>query len=183
MFFIGEDAQQDVSGAALLVASGELDYTSSPLLRRQVLDQLAAGRTNLVFDFSEVTFIDSTAIGELVGAFMRAQQAGGGSVRVVCASHNERVLRIFDIVGVASLIPLHRSREEALLALATAPQTPVGSELERRRVAHREGGHCALAGATVTRTYAQHAAARERAEELEPRAPQPPAPPHLDELA
>ncbi|HUB74970.1 MAG TPA: STAS domain-containing protein [Solirubrobacteraceae bacterium] len=182
MFFIGEDAQQEVPGAALLIASGELDYTSSPLLRRQVLDQLAGGRTNLVFDFSEVTFIDSTAIGELVGAFMRAQQAGGGSVRVVCASHNERVLRIFDIVGVASLIPLHRSREEALLALATAPHTAIGSELERRRLARREGGRPALAGAAVARTYAQHAAGA-RAEEREPRAPQPPAPAHLDELA
>jgi len=181
MFFIGEDTQQEIPGAALLVASGELDYTSSPLLRRQVLQQLAAARTHLVFDLSEVTFIDSTAIGELVGAFMRSQQAGGGSVRVVCTSHNERVLRIFDIAGVASLIPLHRSREEALLALATLPHTPVGSELERRRADARE---CAtVAGTAVARRYAQQAAAAAGDEELEPRAHPQAEPPHLDELA
>jgi anti-sigma B factor antagonist len=73
-----------------------------------------------VLDLCEVTFIDSTAIGVLVGAAARLQESGGGSVAAVCPDHNERVLRIFDIAGVDSVITLYPSREEALSALATA---------------------------------------------------------------
>jgi len=52
----------------------------------------------------------------LVGAAATLGEAGTGSLTVVCAEENERVLRIFDIAGVAAAIALHRSREEALSA-------------------------------------------------------------------
>jgi anti-sigma B factor antagonist len=73
-----------------------------------------------VLDLSMVTFIDSTAIGVLVGAVMRLREVEGGSLTVVCADENQRVLRIFEIAGVESLITLHSSREEALSELAVA---------------------------------------------------------------
>jgi hypothetical protein len=55
-----------------------------------------------------------------MGAVMRLDELGGGSVAVVCAAENKRVLRIFEIVGIDSLLELHSSREEAISALATA---------------------------------------------------------------
>jgi anti-anti-sigma factor len=113
------------AGALVLVASGEMDYSASPQLRERMLGHIATGWRHLVLDLSAVTFIDSTAIGALVGAVARLQEVGGGSVRVVCNNHNERVLRIFDMAGVASLIALHRSRAEAFSALAAAPTVDV----------------------------------------------------------
>jgi anti-anti-sigma factor len=74
----------------------------------------------LVVDLSPTTFIDSTAIGALVGAVMRLREHQDGSLAVVCSEKNERVLRTFDIAGVTGLIVLYPSREAALLALATA---------------------------------------------------------------
>jgi anti-sigma B factor antagonist len=118
------DISADVPGAAaygadvgVLAAGGEIDYMATPLLRQRLLDHIEAGKRHLVLDLSTATFVDSTAIGVLVGAFMSLQQAGGGTLRVVCTEDNERVLRIFDIVGLASLMVLHRSHEQAQSAL------------------------------------------------------------------
>jgi anti-anti-sigma factor len=121
-FFIGGEAPAQVveqgEDFVVLVAGGELDYAASPEIRAQLAEHINAGMRRLVFDLSTVTFIDSTAIGALAGAAMRLQKLGGGSLAVVCAEENERVLRIFEIAGVTNVITLHRSREEALSALA-----------------------------------------------------------------
>jgi anti-sigma B factor antagonist len=104
----------------VLAAGGELDYHASPNLSERLSSHLNTGRRRLVLDISTVTFIDSTAIGVLVGAAAKLQDAGGGSLTVVCADENRRVLRILDIAGVDSMITLHSSCEEALSALAMA---------------------------------------------------------------
>lgn len=144
-----EDAERG-AGALVLVASGELDCVASPQLRERILHHIAAGRRHLVLDLSAVTFIDSTAIGTLVVAIKGLQEVGGGSVRVVCSEENGRVLRIFEISGVASLIALHRSLQEALAAvdMATLPTevrgwvrqaTANAPRGELRLTAHRRG--------------------------------------------
>ena len=123
-FYISDDVSVDgwecSEDIAMLVAGGDIDYDASPQLRERLADQIHSGARRLVIDLSKVTFIDSTAIGVLVGAVMRLHEEGGGSLAVVCADENRRVLRIFEIAGVDSLIALYHSREEALLELTTA---------------------------------------------------------------
>lgn len=123
-FYIGDAvAVEEVShgeDVAVLVAGGELDYAASPQLRERLADQLDAGIRRLVLDLSMATFIDSTAIGVLVGAAMRLNELGGGSLAVVCADENKRVLRILEIAGLESVLALHSSREQALAELTEA---------------------------------------------------------------
>jgi anti-sigma B factor antagonist len=123
-FYLSDDASVDgwehADDIAMLVVGGDVDYDASPQLRERLADRIHAGVRRLVLDLSKVTFIDSTAIGVLVGAVMRLHEEGGGTLAVVCAEENQRVLKIFEIAGVDSLIALHRSREEALLELTTA---------------------------------------------------------------
>jgi anti-sigma B factor antagonist len=120
-YYIGEDVMlEDVEygdDVVVLVAGGELDFAASPQLRERIAGHVNAGRKHLVLDLSTATFIDSTAIGVLVGAVARMRENGGGSLVVVCPEDNERVLGIFEIAGVESLFALHPSREEALAAL------------------------------------------------------------------
>jgi anti-anti-sigma factor len=122
-FYFTEDAtQQGVDhddDVVILVAGGEIDYAASPQFRERIADAIGAGM-RLVVDLSPATFIDSTAIGALVGAVMRLREHGGGSLAVVCGEENEQVLRTFDIAGVTGLIALYPSCEAALLALAAA---------------------------------------------------------------
>jgi anti-anti-sigma factor len=120
-FSIGDDVA-NVGGSGrddvvVLSASGELDYGAAPSLRDCILDHIKIGWRHLLLDLSAVTFIDSTVIGVLMSAVARLQDAGNGSLSVVCAEENERVLRIFDIAGVADAIALFRSREQAFAAL------------------------------------------------------------------
>jgi anti-sigma B factor antagonist len=123
-FYIGDDANAEGAhygrDVVVMVAGGELDYAASPQIRERLADHVDAGMRRIVLDLSMATFIDSTAIGALVGAVMSLRERGGGSLSVVCPDENKRVLRIFEITGVESMIALYRSREEALSELALA---------------------------------------------------------------
>jgi anti-sigma B factor antagonist len=120
-FYIGDDVQTVAASdgdLAVLAIGGELDYEVSPQLRVRLVRAIEAGTRRLVLDLSDVTFIDSTAIGVLAGAIARLDEAGGGSLAVVCT--HENVLQIFEITGLDSVIAVHRSRDEAVSVLSLA---------------------------------------------------------------
>jgi anti-sigma B factor antagonist len=124
IFYITDDTApagaDDGDEVVVLVAAGEVDFAAAPQLRERICEQIDAGRRRLVLDVSTVTFIDSTAIGVLVGAITRLADAGDGSLTIVCGEENRPVMRIFDISGLTGLVEVHRTREEALSALVTA---------------------------------------------------------------
>jgi anti-sigma B factor antagonist len=101
----------------ILSLTGDVDFDAAPQLKRHIMSRVDAGDRQLIVDLSEVEFIDSTAIGVLVGA-LRRLGANGGSLTVVC--NNEDIRGIFETVGLAHVFPLHRSHEDALAALAHA---------------------------------------------------------------
>jgi anti-sigma B factor antagonist len=119
-FYIGDEVQvEDTSpDLAILAVGGEVDYEVSPQLKAHVMRAIKAGTRRLVLDLSDVTFIDSTAIGVLAGAVEKLDEAGGGSLAVV--STHEKVMQIFEITGLDSVVTVHPTREEALSALAVA---------------------------------------------------------------
>jgi anti-sigma B factor antagonist len=121
-FYISDDGTvggaEHGSAVVVLVAGGEIDYAASPQLKERLAARMDQGITRVVLDLSTVTFIDSTAIGALVSAATRLHELGEGTLAIVCPEENRRVLRIFEIAGVESLIALHSSREEAVAELA-----------------------------------------------------------------
>jgi len=120
-FFISDNMPIEATGdgdLAIVAMGGELDYEASPQLRARLVGAIKAGGRRLVLDLSDVTFIDSTAIGVLAGTVARLDEAGGGSLAVV--STNDKVLQIFEITGLDSVISLHSSREEAVSAFSLA---------------------------------------------------------------
>ncbi len=112
----GEDSRD--GDLAIVAMGGELDYEASPQLRARLVGAIKAGGRRLVLDLTDVTFIDSTAIGVLAGTVARLDEVGGGSLAVV--STNDKVLQIFEITGLDSVIGLHGSREEAVSAFSLA---------------------------------------------------------------
>jgi anti-sigma B factor antagonist len=115
-FYIGDDTTYD--DVVVLVVGGEIDYAASPQLKERILPHIKANKQRLVLDLSWATFIDSTAIGVLTGAATQLHEADSGSLAVVCT--HEKVLQIFAITGLESMISLYSSCEEALSALALA---------------------------------------------------------------
>jgi anti-anti-sigma factor len=78
---------------------------------------IAGGATHLVFDLSETTFIDSSALHVLLDARKRVR-AEGGEVVVVCPS--PQVRRVFEVTGVDGVLRLCRSVEVAIDILSPA---------------------------------------------------------------
>jgi anti-sigma B factor antagonist len=122
-FYISDDGTVDGAqggnDVVVLVAGGEIDYAASPQLSERLNERIDSGITRVVLDLSTVTFIDSTAIGALVAAATRLREPGGGTLAVVCPEENRRIVRIFEIAGVDSVIAMHSSREDAIAELAT----------------------------------------------------------------
>jgi anti-sigma B factor antagonist len=100
--------------AAVLVAEGELDAYTEPMLR-SALEQVGLDR-HLVLDLSAVSFLDSTALGALVKA-VRAVDERGGQARVVLPATTAR--RIFEITTLDRVLPVAASRADALGELAS----------------------------------------------------------------
>lgn len=82
----------------------ELDHHSADVICRRA-DELVETRDvrEIVFDFTETEFCDSSGIGMLMGRY-KMMQALGGSVRAVQV--RERVWRILMLSGIMKLIPV-----------------------------------------------------------------------------
>jgi len=65
------------NGAHTVTLKGELDLNSSPGLRDLLHELLDDGKGHLVIELSELSFVDSTGLGVLVGALKKARQGGG----------------------------------------------------------------------------------------------------------
>jgi anti-sigma B factor antagonist len=114
-FRIDEDTVE--GGIPVIEAHGYVDFDAAPRLKQAIVRRVDEGHSRLVVDLSSVGFIDSTGIGVLVGAMKRLGDSGGALV-VVCPS--EQMRSIFEVIGLDDVIPLHRSREHAVSALARA---------------------------------------------------------------
>jgi anti-sigma B factor antagonist len=95
---------------SVISVEGELDLASAPSLKWTLVDLLRAGRIQLVIDLSQVTFMDSTALGVLIG-FDRSLTAGQ---RLAIASPQPNVVRIFEVTGLDGKFFLFPTVEEAL---------------------------------------------------------------------
>jgi anti-sigma B factor antagonist len=117
-FYIGDDVQlEDMSPeVAILVVGGEVDFEVSPQLKARLMRAIKGGSRRLILDLTDVTFIDSTAIGVLAGTVEKLDELGGGSLGVV--TDHEKVVQIFEITGLDNVVTIHASRDEALAAAA-----------------------------------------------------------------
>jgi anti-anti-sigma factor len=82
--------------------SGEIDIAATAALR-QVLDERSD--QVVVLDFSAVTFLDSSAIGVLVGALHRAETDGG---TVILRDVRPAQRRVIELVGLAETFGIDR---------------------------------------------------------------------------
>lgn len=101
----------------LVRADGELDVGNAPELRRIVDAALDEPTGTLIIDLSAATFMDSTTLGVLIGAYNRLRESGG-ALAVVCP--DERIRRVFRITGLDKVFTLYDAVDEAAAALPAA---------------------------------------------------------------
>lgn len=94
---------------------GEIDHHCAAMLKEKIEREFQrSDAKNLIFDFSSVTFMDSSGIGMVIGRYKNVLSYGG---KTAIANANERVSKIFQMAGMQKIIPQYESVVNALEAL------------------------------------------------------------------
>src|SRR5213595_1033108 len=107
--------------AYVISLAGEVDLYTAPEFKQQLLDVIGKGGKDVVVDFSDTTFIDSTTLGVLVGGVKRLR-TNEGQLSLVCSDRN--ITKIFEITGLDRVFTIYPTRDEALAKLGSAAQPP-----------------------------------------------------------
>ena len=83
----------------IIEIEGRLDTTTAPTLEKTINDNVY-GKTNLILDLKELSYISSAGLRVLLSAQKKMQQIGSMKVVNVC----EEVMDIFEMTGFADIL-------------------------------------------------------------------------------
>ena len=69
---------------------------------------------NIIFDFKNIRFMDSSGIGVIIGRYKKIANDGG---KVSVINVNARVKKIFDLSGMNKIISIYDTHEQAISSL------------------------------------------------------------------
>ena len=101
--------------------AGEVDLYTAPEFKQQLLEVIGRGAKQVVVDFSNTTFIDSTTLGVLVGGVKRLR-TNDGQLSLVCNDRN--ITKIFEITGLDRVFTIYPTRDEALEQIQSSSRPP-----------------------------------------------------------
>ena len=96
----------------VVVLPAEIDVTNSQQVYEQLVGAVAPGVDTVVADMMETTFCDSSGVHAIMRAYESAEARDVGMRLAV--SPTTSVRRVLQLIGVAHLMPVHGSLEEAL---------------------------------------------------------------------
>ena len=109
MAFAIEDRPVDADTHVVSVA-GEIDLFTAPEFKQRVSAPIDEGRTHVIVDLTETTFIDSSSLGVLIGAHRRLRRLEGTLV-IVCS--NDSIVKTFRITGLDGVFTIVNTLDEA----------------------------------------------------------------------
>ncbi len=101
---------QSPSKTVVMVFEGEYDLSSKQQLRA-AFDSLS-GASRVALDFSDVTYVDTTVIAELVR--LHKVRADNNLEREVLVMRNPNLVRLFDITHLSSAFRIVEALDEAI---------------------------------------------------------------------
>ena len=103
---------------------GEIDAATAPPLKEDLERALAEGQRWFLIDLLGTEYLDSVAVGILIGGAKQACEQGG-MLAVVC--QRPIVVKVFDISGTKELLNVHESETAARRLLEAARDATVES--------------------------------------------------------
>jgi anti-sigma B factor antagonist len=100
----------------VVAVGGEIDLFTAPELKAAIGEALESGHTRIVVDLSATTFLDSTALGVLIGAVKRLRSRDGV---LTIVNTDPNIAKTFEITGLDQIFTIRPTREEAVDALDT----------------------------------------------------------------
>jgi anti-sigma B factor antagonist len=114
---MGQLASRNVGDVLLISLSGRFIAGEATARLRELVDQVVElGTTKLLIDMSGVSYLDSSGIGELVRAYIRAGKAGG---RLRLTRLNAKTLDLMRLTHLDKVIDIENDEAQALAAFGT----------------------------------------------------------------
>jgi anti-sigma B factor antagonist len=98
----------------VVAVTGEIDLFTAPELKAVLSEAVEAGRTRIVVDLTETSFLDSTALGVLIGAVKRLRSRDGV---LTIVNTDPNIAKTFEITGLDQIFTIRPTRDEAIRAL------------------------------------------------------------------
>lgn len=105
---------------AIVELQGEMDVYTTPQAKEAMLNLIEKGYYHLVVNLQRAEYLDSTALGMLVGTLKRVREHGG-DLRLVAPS--PRIRRLLEITRLINVFSIDATEQEA-----TAYLTQEGTE-------------------------------------------------------
>ena len=105
---------RSVDGCTVVVVAGDIDISTSPTLRSALSEATAGGTRAVVVDLADVPFLDSTALGVLVGAYTALRPTGG---RFAIVTDHQAVLKVLRITALHDVLGVHPTVADAVTAV------------------------------------------------------------------
>ncbi len=91
---------------------GELDHHTAEYIRRKIDSEIMKSFTkNVIFDFSDISFMDSSGIGVIMGRYKNIRQLHG---RVSLVNIKPQLRRIVDMSGILKYVSIHDNVNDAI---------------------------------------------------------------------
>ena len=107
-------AIRSTTSATSWPSSGEIDLFTAPELKSALGEALESGQTRIVVDLTNTTFLDSTALGVLIGAVKRLRSRDGV---LTIVNIDANIAKTFEITGLDQIFTIRPTRDEAVEAL------------------------------------------------------------------
>lgn len=103
---------KEQKGCLIVDLSGEIDHHCAEAIRNEIDSRFErAEAKNMIFDFTNVEFMDSSGIGLILGRYKTVAQRGGKAAITGATKYVERIL---DMSGVFKVIKKYKKKEDAL---------------------------------------------------------------------
>ena len=107
-----EITTREVSDAVVVLEiAGDIDIYNTGDLKTIINKVVEDGKKHIVFDMSQVPYIDSSGIGALIATLTKLKKAGG-SLKIIRA--HDSVKKVFELTKMTSFFEIYDSEEEAM---------------------------------------------------------------------
>lgn len=101
-----------IDNTVIVMLEGELDHSNCTDVRKKIDKEILAGKVkNIIFDYENLDFMDSSGIGVIIGRYKKLLSFNG---KVAIVNMKPQVKALYDICGLHKIIAAFNSVEDAI---------------------------------------------------------------------
>ncbi len=100
----------DNDETSVLHVGGYLDAHTASKFESKIQEIVKAGKYNIILNFTDLEYISSAGLGVIMGNIEDIRNHDGD---IKLTGMNEKIYRVFDLVGFPSLYEIYKTQEEA----------------------------------------------------------------------